>query len=132
MLITAAIAKLHRVKVTQAELDYIGSITIDRDLLVASGIQPYQQVHINNLANGEHWETYVLEGPAGKGDICLNGPPALLFHPGDIVIIVAYAQIEPSELKNLKPLVVFVDDKNKITEIKKHDLIPIGATDKTV
>jgi len=130
MLITAAIAKIHRAVVTQAELDYVGSITIDSDLLAACGMKEFQQVHINNVANGEHWETYILAGPAGKGDICLNGPPARLFSPGNIVIIVAYAQMEPSEL-NGGPTVVFVDEKNKITKIKKHDDIALGATTET-
>ena len=130
MLITAAIAKIHRAVVTQAELDYVGSITIDSDLLAACGMKEFQQVQINIVANGELWETYILAGPAGKGDICLNGPPARLFSPGNIVIIVAYAQMEPSEL-NGGPTVVFVDEKNKITKIKKHDDIALGATTET-
>jgi len=128
MLITVCQAKIHRAIVTEADLNYVGSITIDRLLLKASGIQPYQMVHVNNIRNGVHWETYVLEGKAGKGDICLNGPPAHHFKPGDIVIIVAYVLIKRSELKKLKPVVVFVDNKNVITVIKTHDVIPIGAT----
>lgn len=129
--ITACQAKLHRVKVTDAKLNYVGSITIDRDLLVASGIEPYQMVHINNCANGEHWETYVLAGEAGKKEICLNGPPAHKFKPGDIVIIVAYCEIDSNDLKNLKPIVVFVDDNNVITKVVKHDLVPLGPASET-
>jgi len=121
-------AKIHRATVTEANLDYVGSITIDKALLEASGIQPYQQVHVNNVANGAHWETYVLEGEYGKGDVCLNGPPAHHFKPGNIVVIVAYANIEPVELKDLNPLIVFVDSKNQITEVKKHSVIPIKTS----
>ncbi len=124
---TACQAKIHRARVTEANLNYIGSITIDRSLIIASGIQPYQMVHINNLRNGAHWETYVLPGTAGKGDICLNGPPARHFKRGDIVIIVAYCMVKPSKLKKLKPVVVFVNKKNVITDVMTHDIIPIKA-----
>lgn len=127
MNIRVCMAKIHRATVTKADLDYVGSITIDQALLEKSCIEPYQMVHINNVANGMHWETYVLAGPKGKGDIILNGPPAHHFKPGDIVIIVAYADIERSKLKELKPVVVFVDGKNAITEVKEHSVIPIAG-----
>lgn len=117
-------AKIHRATVTQAELNYVGSITIDEDLLDASGIQPYQYVNINNLANAAAWRTYVIAGKRGNGDICLNGPPALLFKPGDLVIILAEALVERDELKNMETVVVFVDEKNKVTEVKKHNDVP--------
>jgi aspartate 1-decarboxylase len=119
-------AKIHRATVTQAELDYVGSITIDQDLLDASGIKPFQYLNITNVANGVFWQTYAIAGPRGQGDVCLNGPPAHHFKPGDLVIILAEAWIEPKELETLDPVVVFVDGKNKVTEIKKHKAVPLG------
>jgi aspartate 1-decarboxylase len=116
-------AKIHRATVTQAELNYVGSITIDQDLLDASGIKPYQYLNITNISNGIFWQTYAMPGPRGNGDVCLNGPPARHFQPGDKIIVLAEAFIEPSELKDLNPIVVFVDEKNKVTEIKKHNTI---------
>jgi len=116
-------AKIHRATVTEADLNYIGSITIDEDLMDASGIKPFQYVNITNLANGVFWQTYVMPGKRGNGDICLNGPPARHFQKGDKVIILAEAWLEPQEMKDLNPVVVFVDDKNKVTEIKKHRAI---------
>ncbi|MDE2465728.1 MAG: aspartate 1-decarboxylase [Alphaproteobacteria bacterium] len=126
MLIRACMAKIHRATVTQAELNYVGSITIDAALLKASGMQPYQYVNITNLSNGTYWQTYVLEGPHGKGDICLNGPPARHFHPGDKIIILAEAWLAPDEMPQLDPVVVFVDDRNQVTEIQRHRLVPLG------
>ena len=128
MMIRVCMAKIHRATVTQADLNYVGSITIDEALLEKSGMRPFQYVKITNVSNGVFWQTYAMAGPRGKGDICLNGPPARHFHPGDKVIILAEAWIEPTELKTLNPVVVFVDDKNKITEVKKHKAIPIGST----
>jgi aspartate 1-decarboxylase len=116
-------AKIHRATVTQADLNYVGSITIDEELLEKSGIRPFQYVNITNVSNGIFWQTYVVAGKRGNGDICLNGPPARHFQPGDKIIILAEAYIEPDELKNLNPIVVFVDDKNKVTEVKKHSAI---------
>jgi aspartate 1-decarboxylase len=116
-------AKIHRVTVTQADLNYVGSITVDEELLEKSGIRPFQMVNVNNVSNGVFWQTYVIAGKRGGGDVCLNGPPARHFQPGDKAIIVAEAYIEPSELKDLNPIVVFVDDKNRITKIKKHKAI---------
>lgn len=116
-------AKIHRATVTQAELNYVGSITVDEELLEKAGICPFQYVNITNLSNGVFWQTYVVAGKRGDGDICLNGPPARHFQPGDKIIILAEAWLEPSELKDLNPVVVFVDDKNKITSIKKHKTI---------
>jgi aspartate 1-decarboxylase len=120
-------AKLHRATVTQADLNYVGSITIDEMLLEKSGIQPFQMVNITNVSNGTLWQTYVIAGKRGNGDMCLNGPPARHFQPGDKIIVIADAYIEPSELKNLNPIVVFVDDKNKITKVKKHKAISIKS-----
>ncbi|HEY4517490.1 MAG TPA: aspartate 1-decarboxylase [Candidatus Paceibacterota bacterium] len=118
-------AKIHRATVTEADLNYVGSITIDEELLDKSGIQPFQMVNITNVSNGVFWQTYVMAGKRGGGDICLNGPPARHFQPGDKIIVIAEAYIDQSELKNLNPVVVFVDEKNKVTEVKKHSAIKI-------
>ncbi|MGB7958012.1 MAG: aspartate 1-decarboxylase [Minisyncoccia bacterium] len=123
MLIRACMAKIHRATVTEADLNYVGSVTIDEDLLEASGMKPFQYVNITNVSNGVFWQTYVMPGKRGNGDVCLNGPPARHFQKGDKVIILAEAWLEPSEMKDLNPVVVFVDDKNKITEVKKHQAI---------
>jgi len=116
-------AKIHRATVTEADLNYVGSITIDEALLEKSGIRPFQMVNITNVSNGVLWQTYVTAGKSGGGGICLNGPPARHFQPGDKIIVIADAYIEPSELKDLNPVVIFVDDKNRITKIKKHKAI---------
>jgi aspartate 1-decarboxylase len=123
MLLHACISKIHRATVTEANLDYVGSITIDEDLLDASGIAPYQYLNITNLRNGVYWRTYALAGKRGNGDVCLNGPPAHHFAKGDKIIILAEVLLEPKEMAGLDPVVVFVDDQNKITEVKKHKLI---------
>jgi aspartate 1-decarboxylase len=126
MLISMCMAKLHRVTVTQADLNYVGSITIDEVLLEASGILEYQYVNITNLSNAVFWRTYVMAGKKGSGVICLNGPPARLFQPSDKIIVLAEAWVDRAELKekNLKTVVVFVDDDNKITSIENHDAVP--------
>ncbi len=118
-------AKIHRATVTQAELNYVGSITIDEDLIEKAGMRPFQCVNITNISNGIFWQTYILPGKRGNGDVCLNGPPARHFQLGDKIIVLAEAWIEPNELKGLNPVVVLVDDKNKITEVRKHKAIPI-------
>jgi aspartate 1-decarboxylase len=123
MLIRVCMSKIHRATVTQADLNYVGSITIDEDLVEQAGMRPYQYVNITNVSNGIFWQTYIMPGPRGQGDICLNGPPARHFQPGDKIIVLAEAWIAPEELKELNPVVVFVDDKNKITEAKKHSAI---------
>ncbi len=123
MLIEACMAKIHRATVTEAALNYVGSITIDQDLLDASGIVPFQYVNITNVSNGVFWRTYVMPGERGKGDICLNGPPARHFQPGDKIIILAEVWLEPKELKELNPVVVFPDEKNKVTKVERHSAI---------
>jgi aspartate 1-decarboxylase len=127
MLIRVCMAKIHRATVTEADLNYVGSITIDEEVLEASGVKPYQMVNVNNLANGVSWQTYAIAGARGSGVICLNGPPARHFQVGDKVIIICEAFIEPSEYKDLMPVVVFVDDRNKITHVEKHSLVPSGV-----
>lgn len=122
MLIRVCTAKIHRATVTEADLNYVGSITIDAELMAQSGIKPFQYVNITNTANGIFWQTYAVPGKNG-GEICLNGPPARHFHPGDKIIILAEALIDPKELDQIDPVIVFVDDKNKITEVKHHKAI---------
>lgn len=123
MLIRACMAKIHRATVTEADLNYVGSITIDTLLLKAAGMSPFQYVNITNVSNGVLWQTYIMPGEEGKGDICLNGPPARHFQPGDKIIILAEAWLQPGEMKDLNPVVVFVDDRNRVTEVKQHSAI---------
>ena len=109
MLIEMMKSKIHRVTVTEANLNYIGSITIDGDLLRAADILPGQRVWIVNNNNGERFDTYVIEGEAGSGVICLNGAAARKAQPGDVVIIMTYAQMTPEEAAGWKPTVIFPD-----------------------
>jgi len=114
-------AKIHRATVTEANLNYVGSITIDKLLLEASGILPGERVQIVNNNNGARLETYVIEGEPGSGVICLNGAAARHVHVGDNVIIIAYCWLDAEEAKTFKPSVVFVNDKNAISEITDHE-----------
>ena len=116
MLITLLKAKLHRATVTEANLNYTGSITIDRDLVDEAGIFIHEKVQIVNNNNGARFETYVIGGERGSGVVCLNGAAARLVQPGDKVIIMAYAQMTPEEAKNHKPVVLLLDDDNRIQE----------------
>ncbi|HKO21873.1 MAG TPA: aspartate 1-decarboxylase, partial [Candidatus Eisenbacteria bacterium] len=98
MRLTVFKSKLHRVRVTEADLNYEGSVTIDADLMDAAQIQPWEQVNVLNVNNGERFDTYAIRGPRGSGVVCLNGPAARLAHVGDLVIILTYAQMEREEL----------------------------------
>ena len=109
MLIEMMKSKIHRVTVTEANLNYVGSITIDADLLEAADILPGQRVYIVNNNNGERLDTYVIEGERGSGTICLNGAAARKAQPGDIIIIMTYAQMTPEEARAHKPRVIFPD-----------------------
>ncbi len=113
MFIEIVKSKIHRVVVTEADLNYIGSITIDEDLMDASGIIENEKVQVVNVNNGERLETYVIKGKRGSGEICMNGPAARLAHPGDIVIIIAYALMEPGEAKTYVPKIIFPRENNK-------------------
>ncbi len=113
--------KIHRATVMQAELDYVGSITVDEDLLDASGILEYERVQVVDINNGERFETYTIAGERGSGMICLNGAAARCVQKGDKIIIMAYCQMEPEEVKNNPPRVVFVDDNNKISRITRYE-----------
>ena len=110
-------AKLHRVTVTQADMNYVGSVTIDRSLLEAARLLPGERVDIVDITNGARLTTYVIEGEAGSGQICINGAAAHLIQPGDIAIIIAYAQMDEMEARSFVPRVVFVDHHNHIVEI---------------
>ena len=105
--------KIHRVTVTDADLNYEGSITIDRALMDAAGIFPYEKVGILNVNNGARFDTYVIEGVAHSGTICLNGAAARMVQKGDLIIIVSYTAMTPDEAKNWKPTVIRVDAQNK-------------------
>jgi aspartate 1-decarboxylase len=107
-------SKIHRVKITQAELNYVGSISIDEDIMDAANIMEYEKVHIFNVNNGERLETYVIKSERGSGTVCLNGPAARKAQVGDIVIIVSYASMEPEEARKFKPTVVFPDSANRL------------------
>ena len=121
MLRTMMKSKIHRATVTEANLNYVGSITIDRDLMDAADILENEKVQIVNNNNGARFETYVIEGERGSGVICVNGAAARLVQPGDIVIIISYAMFEDEEAKHHKPKVVMVDNKNKINEMLKQE-----------
>jgi aspartate 1-decarboxylase len=107
-------SKIHRAVLTDADLNYMGSITIDRDLLEAADILPFEKVQVVNNNNGQRFETYAIEGEAGSGCVCLNGAAARLGQPGDILIILSYIQLDDQEARQHKPQVVFVDENNKI------------------
>ena len=115
--------KIHRATVTQANLNYIGSITIDQDLLDAADIYPYEKVQVVNINNGARLETYTIAGARGSGVICLNGAAARHAAEGDIVIIISYGQYDEVEIRSLEPHIVFVDADNRIVETKHVPLI---------
>ena len=121
MFITMFKSKLHRATVTQANLNYVGSITVDQELLDQADILPGEKVQIVNINNGERFETYTITGEPGSGTICLNGAAARLVQPGDKIIIIAYAMMEKEEAKSYKPKVLILDDENKIVCIKDKE-----------
>lgn len=114
MFIEVVKSKIHRVKITQAELHYVGSITIDEDIMDAANIIANEKVQIVNINNGERLETYVIKGERGSGHVCLNGPAARKAQVGDIIIIISYASMDFNEAKNHNPIIVFPDKNNKV------------------
>ena len=112
-------SKIHRATVTDANLNYSGSITIDADLLATANMREWQKVEILDVNNGERFQTYIIKGKAGSGEICLNGAAARKVQPGDKVIIVTYISLTPEEAATHKPTIVMVDDENKITNINR-------------
>lgn len=115
-------SKIHRATVTEANLNYVGSITIDEELMEAADLLENEKVQIVDNNNGSRLETYVIPGPRGSGVICLNGAAARLVHPGDTVIIISYAMLSTEELAGHKPTVVFVDEDNKPVKLADHEL----------
>ena len=116
MTIEMLYSKIHRATVTDADLNYVGSITIDEELMEEANLLVGQKVDIVNINNGERFSTYVIKGERGKRDICLNGAAARKVHPGDKIIIIAYANMSIEEAKKFKPAVLIVDDNNNIVE----------------
>ena len=114
-------AKIHRATVTQAELHYVGSITVDMDLLEQAGILEYEKVQIVDVNNGSRFETYTIAGERGSGVMCLNGAAARMVQTGDKIILMAYAQVMPEEASELRPTVLFVDEKNKVTKVTNYE-----------
>lgn len=114
-------SKIHRATVTEANLDYVGSITISTDLMEAADLYPYEKVQVLDIDNGARLETYVIPANGVTGEICLNGAAARLVHKGDKVIIITYCMIDEKELETFKPRVVFVDDENRIQSVKEHE-----------
>ncbi|WP_346886892.1 aspartate 1-decarboxylase [Clostridium sp. UBA1056] len=121
MTITMLKGKIHRATVIQAELDYVGSITVDEDLLDAAGILEYEKVQIVDINNGSRFETYTIAGERGSGLICLNGAAARCVQVGDKVIIMSYCEMNTEDAKSHKPTVVFVDDSNKVKEVAHYE-----------
>ena len=114
-------SKIHRAVITQAELNYVGSVTIDEELMEAAGLYEYERVHISNVNSGSRIETYVIAGERGSGVICLNGAAARSGQKGDHIIIMAYANMTPEEIKTHRPKVVFVGDKNEIVRVADYE-----------
>ena len=121
MEVTMLKGKIHRVTVKQAALDYVGSITIDEDLMDAAGILEYEKVQIVDIDNGNRFETYTIAGERGSGVMCLNGAAARCASVNDKIILMAYAQMTPEEAKENKPNVVFVNDENKISRVTNYE-----------
>lgn len=114
-------SKIHRAVITQAELNYVGSITVDEALMEAAGLYEYEHVHVVNVNSGSRIETYVIAGERGSGVICLNGAAARAGQRGDYVIIMSYAAMNPDEIKAHRPRVVFVDEKNEIVRVADYE-----------
>lgn len=123
-------AKIHRAHVTEANLNYVGSITIDEDLIEAVGIQPNEKVQIVNNNNGARLETYVIPGERGSGVVCLNGAAARLVQPGDVVIIISYVLVAEEKVADHHPTVAIMDEHNKIKQLLKQE--PAGTDRKSV
>ncbi|WP_225076840.1 aspartate 1-decarboxylase [Streptomyces sp. CoT10] len=129
MLRTLCKSKIHRATVTQADLHYVGSVTIDADLLDAADLLPGELVHIVDVTNGARLETYVIEGERGSGVVGINGAAAHLVHPGDLVIIISYAQVTDAEARVLQPRVVHVDADNRMVALGADASEPVPGTD---
>ncbi|MEE1940891.1 aspartate 1-decarboxylase [Streptomyces sp. TRM 70361] len=129
MLRTMFKSKIHRATVTEADLHYVGSVTVDADLMEAADLLPGELVHIVDITNGARLETYVIEGKRGSGVIGINGAAAHLVHPGDLVILISYAQLEDAEARAFRPRVVHVDTDNRIVELGGDPSEPVPGGD---
>ncbi|MET9932062.1 MULTISPECIES: aspartate 1-decarboxylase [unclassified Streptomyces] len=129
MLRTLFKSKIHRATVTQADLHYVGSVTVDAELMEAADLLPGELVHIVDIDNGARLETYVIEGERGSGVIGINGAAAHLVHPGDLVILISYAQVEDAEARSFVPRVVHVDGDNRIVELGADASAPVPGSD---
>ncbi|MGW0120404.1 aspartate 1-decarboxylase [Streptomyces sp. NPDC003327] len=129
MLRTLFKSKIHRATVTQADLHYVGSVTVDADLMEAADLLPGELVHIVDIDNGARLETYVIEGERGSGVIGINGAAAHLVHPGDLVILISYAQVDDAEARSFVPRVVHVDGDNRIVELGSDASAAVPGTD---
>jgi aspartate 1-decarboxylase len=119
MMRTVLKSKVHRATITETELDYSGSLTLDSDIMAAADILPFERVLVVNFNNGVRFETYIIVGEKGSGTVCLNGPAARLGMPGDIVTVMSFAAIDDAEVPQIKPRTVYVDRDNRVTEIKE-------------
>lgn len=117
MVLTMLKSKVHRATITEANLEYKGSLTLDRDLMDAAGMFEYEQIHVLNINTGDRFATYLIAGERGSGVVCLNGAAARLGQPGDLIIALTYAQMDEKEAAAHHPVVVHVDEKNHITEV---------------
>ena len=124
-------SKIHRATVTQADLDYVGSVTLDAELMEAADLLEGEQVAIVDITNGARIETYVIPGPAGSGAIGINGAAAHLVHPGDLVIIMSYAVMSDSEARALEPRVVHVDENNRVLKLGNDPAEPVPGSTQT-
>ncbi|WP_415953294.1 aspartate 1-decarboxylase [Streptomyces sp. KLOTTS4A1] len=129
MLRTLFKSKIHRATVTQADLHYVGSVTVDAELMAAADLLPGELVHIVDITNGARLETYVIEGEPGSGVIGINGAAAHLVHPGDLVILISYAQVDDAEARSLRPRVVHVDTGNRIVELGDDASAPVPGSE---
>lgn len=120
---TVVKSKIHRARITRKDIDYVGSCTIDRELLEAADILPWEKVQVLNLENAARFETYVMEGAPGSGDVCLNGPAARLGEPGDRILVITYVLLDEAELASHHPVVVHVDERNRITDVAYSSLV---------
>ncbi|MEU1792229.1 aspartate 1-decarboxylase [Streptomyces sparsogenes] len=132
MLRTMLKSKIHRATVTEADLHYVGSVTIDADLMEAADLLPGELVHIVDITNGARLETYVIEGLRGSGVIGINGAAAHLVHPGDLVILISYVQIEDAEAPRLRPRIVHVNEHNRIVGLGSDATEPVPGTDRDI
>ncbi|MFD7528864.1 aspartate 1-decarboxylase [Streptomyces sp. NPDC059849] len=131
MLRTLFKSKIHRATVTQADLHYVGSVTVDAELMEAADLLPGELVHIVDIDNGARLETYVIEGERSSGVIGINGAAAHLVHPGDLVILISYAQVDDADARGLKPRVVHVDADNRIIEVGADVSAPVPGTERS-